>query len=236
MTTAAFLPCRAGSKRVPRKNVRPFGPFSDGLIQLKLLQLLDSQVSRIVVSSDDEVVLDVASRLADPRITLHERDASLGQDSTSTDELVPHAAALIEEDQILWTHVTSPFVDGPVYDDLIDRLGRTEGHDSLMTVNALRSFIWNTKGPVNYDRSVERWPRTQTIEPLYEVNSAAFIAPRSVYVATGDRIGARPLLAELDHVTGFDIDWPDDFELAELLATRHLSVDGSRVASTPEQR
>ena len=32
-----------------------------------------------------------------------------------------------------------------------------------------------------------------------------------------DRIGKKPFLYELDKLVGFDIDWPNDFKLAEQL-------------------
>ena len=48
-----FLPCRRGSQRVPKKNVRPFGPFSGGLVELKLTQLLR-------VPEIDEILFELA--------------------------------------------------------------------------------------------------------------------------------------------------------------------------------
>ena len=47
-----------------------------------------------------------------------------------------------------------------------------------MTVTKIQKFIWNDVEPLNYDRSLEKWNRTQTIEPLLEVNNGAFIASK----------------------------------------------------------
>ena len=43
-----------------------------------------------------------------------------------------------------------------------------------MTVTKIQKFIWNDRKPVNYNRNLEKWPKTQTIEPLWEVNSGIF--------------------------------------------------------------
>ena len=86
-----------------------------------------------------------------------------------------------------------------------------------MTVTKLKKFIWNDSEPVNYDRSLEKWPRTQTIETLWEVNSGVFLAPKVIYERRMDRIGKTPYLFELSDEIAFDIDWLPDYKIAETL-------------------
>ena len=90
-------------------------------------------------------------------------------------------------------------------------------YDSLMTVTKLQKFIWNNVEPINYDVTIEKWPRTQTIEPLWEVNSGAFIATKKIYKKRMDRVGDTPFLFPLDREISFDIDWFLDFKIAEAL-------------------
>jgi len=68
---------------------------------------------------------------------------------------------------------------------------------------------------VNNNTGLE-WPRTQDLMPLYEINHAMFIAPRRLY-AEGKRTGVHPKLYELDKLRSYDIDWDDDFAIAEAL-------------------
>jgi CMP-N-acetylneuraminic acid synthetase len=216
----AFLPCRKGSERVPCKNIRSFGAFEHGLIEIKLRQLLACpEIDRVVLSTNDEEILDYARSVTTPRLTLHRRDEHLATSSTSTDALVGHARELISSGHILWTHVTSPFVGATLYGQIISsyRDALDEGFDSMMTTTLLHGFLWNKEGPLNYDRSVEKWPRTQTLSAIHEVNSAAFLAPAEVYARFDDRIGAQPLLFPLDRLTALDIDWEEDFVIAEQL-------------------
>ena len=118
----------------------------------------------------------------------------------------------------MWTHVTSPFLGPDIYDKVVEKYFENVGYyDSLMTVTKLQKFIWGDKGPINYDHSIEKWPRTQTIEPLWEVNSGAFIATKDIYRERMDRIGSRPYLFELSEEISFDIDWLPDFTMAETI-------------------
>jgi CMP-N-acetylneuraminic acid synthetase len=120
--------------------------------------------------------------------------------------------------------VTSPFITEKHYDQVIqtyfDQLEK--GYDSLMTTTAIHSFLWQDEQPVNYDRSIEKWPRTQNLKAVHEVNSGAFLAPCTVYRDLKDRIGRRPYLYEMDKLTSYDIDWPEDFAIAECLAQKGL--------------
>ena len=80
-----------------------------------------------------------------------------------------------------------------------------------------QKFSWNDRKPVNYNRNLEKWPKTQTIEPLWEVNSGVFLAHKSIYESNKDRIGNTPYLFELGDDRAFDIDWMTDYKIAEAL-------------------
>jgi CMP-N-acetylneuraminic acid synthetase len=215
-----FLPCRSGSQRVKDKNTRRFSSEKGGLIAIKLRQLLRvDDVSEIVLSTNDSKVISIANSFDERRIRIHKRKDSLSSSVTSTDQLVPHALDLIGAGHILWTHVTSPFFNSEYYISVIKeyKAAIATGYDSLLTANPIRGFVWDNAGPINYDRSIEKWPRTQTLTPLYEVNSAAFIAHSDIFRKLGDRIGRAPYIHTTDKLAGFDIDWPEDFAVAEAI-------------------
>lgn len=231
MKIIAFLPCRAGSQRVPNKNTRPFAGEAAGLLGIKLGQLLATPgIDEIVLSTNDPLVVEIGRRYLDQaagRMRIDLRPDELCSAATSTDALVAYVPSIIPEGHVLWTHVTSPFYDTPEYVAAIDAYRRALAagtHDSLMGVLQLRTFLWNATGPINYDREVEKWPRTQTLPPLYEINSAIFLADIAIYRARQDRIGARPLLYPVPKTKNLDVDWEDDFHLAaEMWKLRHTA-------------
>merc|ERR1712137_27659 len=181
--------------------------------QLQLSKLVDE----IVLSTNDERILDFASGSGLSKLRIDERPEHLGSSETSTDDVVKYVPSIIPEGDIMWTHVTSPFIDENDYDEYIStfEIKKQNGYDSLMTVKKIQTFLWNKSGPVNYAREQEKWPRTQTIEPIYEVDSGAFIATRDSYTKYNDRIGIKPFLYPQDSIKSLDIDWPEDFELAQ---------------------
>ena len=214
-----FLPMRAGSERVPKKNTKPFAGIDGGLCSIKLKQLLGStRVGNIFVSTNDPDVIDISNGFNSNRIKIVQRPDELASSFASTDDLIKYVPEIMPDGHILWTHVTSPFLGPDIYDKIVEKYFENVGYyDSLMTVTKLQKFIWNDKGPINYDHSIEKWPRTQTIEPLWEVNSGAFIATKEIYTERMDRIGSRPYLFQLSEEISFDIDWLPDFTMAETI-------------------
>ena len=225
MNIKCFLPCRKGSERIPQKNIKPFAGYEHGLLEIKLQQLIaTTKIDEIILSTNDEEIISYAESIGHSKLRIHKRINSLSSSSTSTDELVAHALELIPDAHILWTHVTSPFISSQNYDEIIDTyLASLKcGHDSLMTTSLIHGFLWNDHAPINYDRSIEKWPRTQTLEPVHEINSAIFLSHSCNYRKYNDRIGESPLLHPLDKIKSFDIDWPNDFLIAESMVKNRL--------------
>jgi len=210
---------RKGSERVANKNTKDFAGISGGLTYIKLGQLLEvEEISSIIVSTDDERVKEIASAFQSNRIKIIDRPAALASSSTSTDDLIRYVPSVIEEGNVLWTHVTSPFIDSRIYRKaILTFLSNLNICDSLMSVTQIQKFIWDENGPITYDSSVEKWPRTQTLKPIFEVNSGIFLANIKAYTLTNNRIGSAPTLFATDGLAALDIDWNEDFELAEAL-------------------
>lgn len=216
---SVFLPCRAGSQRVPKKNILPIGKYNLGLTEIKLHQLEKVPlVSEVVLSTDDEVLINELPDYGFSKLKIVRRSAYLATSSIPTDKLVKHAAEITAENIIMWTHVTSPFYNTSHYTNAIDKyFSNLNQFDSLMTVHQINEFIWKDGKPMNYDRSEVKWPATQNLDPLFIVDSCCFIAAKTIYQENCDRIGAVPYLAKNNGLSGFDIDWPEDYEIAKTI-------------------
>lgn len=224
--TNVFLPMRKGSQRIGNKNTKTFSGVSGGLTYIKLTQLLNTKkVDRIFVSTDDDRVRDIALSFDEERIVIDERPEELAASSTSTDDLINYVPTIIDEGAVLWTHVTSPFIDGEMYDRAITDYFRNLGDfDSLMSVTKIQQFLWDSSGPITYNPDQEKWPRTQTLQPLYEVNSGIFLCDIELYKSKRNRIGENPYFYIMDAKKSLDIDWQDDFDVAEIMWNRYGKI------------
>ena len=91
-----------------------------------------------------------------------------------------------------------------------------EGYDSAFSAERMQTFTWYRGEPLNY--ALDAIPRTQEIEPVFVETSAFFIFRREIWCDLHQRIGRHPYVAVVDRIEGIDIDYPEDFTLAEVIA------------------
>ena len=218
---AFFLPTRKGSERVKSKNTRPFAGIEGGLVENKIKQLLATKhIDEILFSSNDEMCIAIAEKYAsDSRLRIIPRPNELCLSTTNLQDLICYVPTITNADHILWGHVTTPLVEAKVYDTAIEQyLSKiTKGYDSLVSVKELKNFLLNQEGKLVNNTTDIPWPRTQDLEPLYEINHAIFLAKRSVYTEQKNRIGQKPLLYIMDEIHSKDIDGEEDFKIAEIM-------------------
>ena len=219
---AFFLPARKGSQRVKNKNTRPFAGIEGGLLANKLEQLLATeQIDEIVLSTNDEECLRIGRKYAErsSRLRVVERPDELCLDSTNLQDLICYVPTVTSAEHILWGHVTTPLADAASYDAAVEDYFASldEGFDSLVGVTELKNFLLDAEGRLINNTTELPWPRTQDLAPLYEINHAVFLAPREVYIEQRNRLGRRPKLHVMDKISSMDIDWEEDFVIAEAL-------------------
>jgi CMP-N-acetylneuraminic acid synthetase len=96
-----LVPARGGSKRIPRKNLRPLAG-----IPLLLWTLLPFRHFNPVVSSDDPEILDLARRHG---FSVIERPAELATDEASSAAVAHHAMHAADAQSVMLLQPTSPF-------------------------------------------------------------------------------------------------------------------------------
>lgn len=220
-----FLPVRSGSERVRNKNTRPFGPFFGGLLENKLIQLRQSiLVDEVILSTNDRRTLEIAEKLSFPGLKIVLRPEALCTNETDLQELIAYAATVVSSPHILWGHVTNPFVTGRDYDEAIQCYfqQRSRGYDSLVSGTTFKNYLLNPCGVIVNNKSASRWPRTQDLEPLFEINHAVFLTTRQIYMQKRDRLGNTVFQYEMNKLKSFDVDWEEDFEICEMLMDKVL--------------
>ena len=224
---AFYLPTRKGSERVANKNTRPFAGIEGGLVENKIRQLLKTKlIDEIIFSSNDEACIAIAEKYHDSRLKIIERPMELCLSSTNLQDLICYVPTVTDADHILWGHVTTPMCGAEQYDAAVELYMKKldEGYDSLVGVTELKNFLLNKDGELINNTTDIPWPRTQDLEALYPINHTIFLAKREVYVEQQNRIGKKPMLHIMDEMHSFDIDWPDEFTIAEIIYT-NLSGD-----------
>ena len=218
-----FIPIKKISKRVKNKNTKRIKKFKFGLTEIKIIQLLKlrRKISKnypklkmeFVISSDD---LRLKEYIKNYKLfKFHKRPKELAKDDCLP-KLIKEVPKICNGKYILWTHVTSPFFDENSYFEFIKIFFKKKlSYDSAFTADLIRSFIYNLDKQkwISHSRKKNKWPRTQDLDKIYKINSAAFIAKRKVYTSYNDRVGLKPfpVICNKKKNETFDIDTNSDF-------------------------
>lgn len=107
----AIIPARGGSKRIPRKNIKPF--CGKPMIAWSIEAAIQSGVfDRILVSTDDQEIAEIARRYGAEVPFM--RPADLSNDFAGTIPVIAHALRCLGEDSrtenVCCLYATAPFV------------------------------------------------------------------------------------------------------------------------------
>ncbi len=211
----ALVPMRHHSQRVPGKNYRILGgkPLFHHIIQT-LLHV--PEISEIVVDTDSP---DVISGLAAhfPAVKVIDRPEDLRADDTPMNEILAFDTSQVAADFYLQTHSTNPLLRANTISRALETFtSQVPIYDSLFSVTRLQTRLWNQlTQPINHDPSVLL--QTQDLPPVYEENSCIYIFTRQNLLARRNRMGAHPLMFEIDAEEAWDIDEELDFSIADFL-------------------
>ncbi len=212
MKVVAFVPIRLNSQRVEGKNLRLLAGEPLLCHILRTLRKVEAIDEIYAYCSDDAIV-----PLLPDGVQFLRRSPQLDRNETLGCEIYDAFTAAVDADVYVLAHATSPFIRPETIacalHEVTDKGG---GYDSAFSAERLQTFAWYEGRPLNY--SLDAIPRTQEIEPVYIETSAFFIFRREVWCQLRQRIGRRPYIAVVDRIEGIDIDYPEDFALAETIA------------------
>lgn len=217
--SVAVIPARGGSKRIPRKNIRPFNGLPMIGWSIRAAQAAGC-FGRIVVSTDDEEIADVARTLGAEVPFL--RPADLSDDHATTLDVMRHAAGVLAADApICCLYATAPFVRAK---ELAAGLSALEAGDwdyvfpvtdfGFPIQRALRRAVDGTVSM--FDPAQER-VRSQDLETAWQDVGQFYWGRAEAWRAGRPVYGPRSMTMVLPRHRVQDIDTLEDWRRAEVM-------------------
>ena len=211
----ALVPMRHHSQRVPEKNYRE---MAGKPLYHHILNTLDDcpEIDKIVVDTDSEIIIE-GLRADFPKIMIIERPTALCADNVPMNDILLYDTDQVPADLYLQTHSTNPLLKSETIARAIETFQKSyPENDSLFGVTRYQTRLWDANSePVNHDPAVLL--RTQDLPPLFEENSCIYIFDRETLLNRKNRIGAAPILFDIDPYEALDIDNEIDFTIVECL-------------------
>lgn len=217
MKTVAFIPIKLNSERVPGKNLKRFydGTPLISFTQRTLLQV--KGLDEIYVFCSDEKVKEYILE----GVKFLKRPAYLDTAEATPQNIIMEFMKAVDADIYMTSHVTSPFVSKEHFEECIDAV-KSNQYDSAFTAEKIQRLLWDgTNHAVNFNP--ESVPRTQDLPPLYCEVSAAYVYTKETFQKYNRRIGMNPYIATVEGVECLDIDYPEDFAIADAVYKEIIS-------------
>lgn len=220
----ALLPMKANSERVKGKNFRYLAGKPLFKWILDALLAID-EIDLVVINTDARHILAENGLVDQPRVLIRDRKPEICGDFVSMNLILQDDIDAVPADLYLMTHTTNPLLATSTIRQAIEALQASPEHDSLFTVNRLQTrFYRENMEPVNHDPA--NLVRTQDLEPWFEENSCLYLFSGESFKAANARIGLKPLMFVTPKIESVDIDEPDDWVMAEALATHRNAQSG----------
>lgn len=219
----AIIPARGGSKRIPRKNIKPF--CGKPMIAWSIEAALKSGCfDRVIVSTDDDEIAEVARQYGAEVPFM--RPLELSDDHTGTIPVIRHAIEMINSqgrvvEQACCLYATAPFIQA---EDLRRGLGILQGRrgDYAFSVTSYafpiqRAIRLTPEGRVEMFNPEHFNTRSQDLEEAYH-DAGQFYWGRADAWLQGKMIfspASLPVMLPRHRVQ--DIDTPEDWVRAEWL-------------------
>ena len=217
-TFLAIIPARGGSKRLPRKNILDL--CGKPLISWSIEAALKSKyISKVVVSSDDEEILNISSNFGADII---KRPYELANDTATTFDAIKHTIDNLEKyDYIILLQPTSPLRNENQIDEAIELLEEKQA-DAIVSVCEMdHSPLWSNTLPKdgnmnNFLRDEVLNKRSQDLEKYYRVNGAVYICKTDKLLENKSFFLKDNIFAYImDRKSSIDIDEEIDFLFAQ---------------------
>ena len=226
----AIIPARAGSKRVPQKNFKPFAGTT--LSNLAIQQGLASKyTTTLAVSSDSDDVLNIAKQYRN--VHALKRPAEISDDLSPAIDYVRHALITLEQDisfdVVVILQPSSPLRSSVDIDSTIELLLQHPEADSAVSVVKVDHMVHPYKLKVMENRQLLPFIEdeagrfaAQNLPDIYVRNCAVYATWRKDLETRNDVIGKKSMGYIMAADTSVDINDNLDFEFAEFLyAKKH---------------
>jgi pseudaminic acid cytidylyltransferase len=221
MTSVAIITARGGSKRIPRKNLRPF--LGRPIIAYSIEAALQSGLfDEVMVSTDDEEIAEVARGCG--AVVPFMRSAKTSDDYSTTAQVLEEVIGDYRDrgrifDYACCIYPTAPFVTADKLRQAFDKLANSDA-DVVLPIARFSFPIWRSF-KLEGDRVFYNWPeyapmRSQDLPPAFQDAGQFYFFRPDILQGSPLLVTSNSIGIEVDELEVQDIDTEADWRPAEI--------------------
>ncbi|MBK1690094.1 RraA family protein [Rubrivivax gelatinosus] len=224
MKVAAFLPAKGSSQRIENKNLR----LLDGkpLFLHTLEKLMSCRfIDEVFLDTESEEMIELAR---DSGCSIMRRDPELASNRTDGNQLFLNEVMHTDADIVVQVLCTSPFISEETLERAVATLRADASYDSAVLVRRDKQYRWEDGRPA-YD--IEHIPNSNTLPDTVMETMGLYAMRAEAARRLKRRIGEAPLMLDASPLEAIDVNWPEDMELANLIAAGRREQDRRLLAN-----
>lgn len=212
MRVVAFVPAKGSSLRIESKNVKLLDGKPLFLYTLEKLMQCDF-IDEVYLDTESEEIIELASEVP---CKIMKRDLALASNKTDGHQLFMNEVKHIDADIYIQVLGTSPFIEIETLRKGVEELKKECGvYDSAILVKTDKQYTWQEGRPTY---NINHIPNSGDLPDTIIETMGLYIVKRETALRTSRRIGDNPLLLEASPLEAVDVNWPEEFEFANLIA------------------
>jgi N-acylneuraminate cytidylyltransferase len=218
----AIIPARGGSRRIPRKNIRPF--MGKPVIGYPITAAIQSECfAEIMVSTDNKEIAEIAKSFG-ATVPFMRSEKNANDYATTADVLLE----VLEEykklnkyfDYCCCIYPVTPLINAEILSDAMKKIIVSEA-DSLMPVIRYshpiqRALRINNNEYLSYIQPEYAFFRTQDLPPCYHDAGQFYFFKIDTFLMNKVLVSLNTLALEIPEQQVQDIDTEEDWQMAEL--------------------
>lgn len=210
MRIVAFLPAKGTSERIQSKNLKLLNGKPLFLHTLEKLVNCDF-IDEVYLDSESEEILNYAPYL--DYIPM-KRDPNLATNRTDGHQMFYNEVSQVDADIYIQILGTSPFISPATIKKGIDVLLEHDEYDSVVLMKKEKEYLWKDNQPLYNKHNI---PNSNTLPDTIIEAMGLYIVRKETALCTKMRYGDSVYMLTADAIETIDVNYPDEFELAECI-------------------
>lgn len=220
MKNIAIIPARGGSKRIPRKNIKPF--MGKPIIAYSIEAALQSGLfDEVMVSTDDKQIAEIACKYGAQVPFM--RSAEMSNDYAGTDDVILEVLRKYKEqgrefETVCCIYSTAPFVTSERLREAYEKMNSEI--DSVFTCVAysypIQRSLHIVDGKISMLYPEYEASRSQDLETIYHDAGQFYVAKTASFIQEKTFWGKNTAGLVLSELEVQDLDTLTDWQLAEM--------------------
>lgn len=223
MKRLCVIPARGGSKRIPRKNIKPF--LGQPIISYSINAAIESKLfDEVMVSTDDEEIANYSKSLG-AKVPFLRSEQNSNDFATIADvikEVIEYYGKNGEEfNQVACLFATAPFISSQKITEAINQLTNSTSNSVFFiqefSYPILRSLKQNESNflEMNWPENLNK--RSQDLPKAFHDAGMFYVAETKAFLAENTFFTARATGILVSDIEARDIDNDADWRIAEVL-------------------